>query len=233
MPNLHISTSTEEVSIGSHVMDSANGRDSSNQASKRQKTDTLLMDKFESHDSPGAVSLQVDWADVKDCFIFVVDCKPLADVINGHIKLECEELKDTIEKTVTRLAGILDVKWRPSGILTDPVRWASRKHNIVADYLCNFAMDHQKTFHEVCPIRLSQNFNLIVHSDGGARADCAAAAWVVEATSWRAEAGEWQVQTLAYSATYINSWTSSFTAEAMTLYQAVDFVSEYVGRLHS
>ena len=34
-----------------------------------------------------------------------------------------------------------------------------------------------------------------------------------------------------YSATYINCWVSSFTAETMALYQAVDFVSDFLQKL--
>ena len=169
--------------------------------------------------------------------IFSNDQAPLqdssrADVINGHMKLKCDELKDTIEKTVSKLENMLNCKWWPSGIWTDPVRWAPRKHNIVADYLCNYCMDHEQNLHETFCETLPEKFNIVVHSDGGARATCASAAWIVEATFWEAEARQWQVQPIAYSATYINNWVSSFTTETMALYQAVDFVSIFIGKLH-
>jgi len=206
---------------------------SESQPPKRLKTDILLTDRPLSHDSPKASSLQLDWAALQDCFIFVVDCKPLADVINGHTKLQCDELRDTVEKMVSKLGDIVECNWLPSGLWTDPVRWAPRKHNIVADYLCNCSMDYQKSLHETFSVVMPRNFNIIVHSDGGARTTCASAAWVAEITSWQAETREWQVQTLAYSATYINSWVSSFTAETMALYQAVDFVSSFISKLRS
>ena len=74
------------------------------------------------------------------------------------------------------------------------------------------------------PLQVPRSFNIIVHSDGGAHGTSSSAAWFVEITSWEAEAREWQVQTLTYSATYINCWGSCFTA--------VDFVSSVIGKLH-
>ena len=88
-----------------------------------------------------------------------------------------------------------------------------------------------KNLHEHFHLDLPDQFHIIVHSDGGARANCAAAAWIVEATSWQEDSGNWQVQTLSYSATYINTWVSSFTAEALALYQASDFVNIFINKL--
>ena len=130
-----------------------------------------------------------------------------------------------MEKTVASLHDILSKGWCPSGLVTDPICWARRSHNIVADYLCNYAMDHKQNLHETFQVALPEKFHIIIHSDGGARKDCASAAWVVELTTYDQTSCQWQVQTLAYSASYFDAWTSSFTAEALALYQAVSFIS--------
>ena len=54
--------------------------------------------------------------------------EPLAEVVNGHTKLQSDEMHDIIEKTVSHLEGILKSGWMPSGIWTDPIVWAWRKH---------------------------------------------------------------------------------------------------------
>ena len=94
-------------------------------------------------------------------------------------------------------------------------------------------MERHESLRETFSLFLRPHFNILVHSDGGARTNCSSAAWVAEIASWEAETGELRVETLAYSATYINCWISSFIAEAMAPYQAEDFVSNFIWKHRS
>ena len=110
--------------------------------------------------------------------------------------------------------------------------WARQKHNILADYFCNHALNLRQSVHENFDLIFPEGFNILVHSKGGARKDCSAAAWIVEITSWKSSSETWEMQQVAYSAAYIDSWMSSFTAETMALHQATDFVHHLIRRLH-
>ena len=92
-------------------------------------------------------------------------------------------------------------------------------------------MDHKQNLHETFQVTLPEKFHLIIHSDGGARKDCASAALVVELTAYDQSSGQWRTQTLAYAASYFDSWTSSFTAEALALYHAVTFIHNFSKQL--
>ena len=95
-------------------------------------------------------------------------------------------------------------------------------------------MDHKRNFQETFLDEIPREFHFIIHSDSGARhADkCAAAAWVVEMTYRDESSGHWFVQPFAFSATYINSAISSFTAEALALCQATVFINTLIHRLY-
>ena len=63
----------------------------------------------------------------------------------------------------------------------DPVLWAKRDRNSVADYyLCNHIMDTlQCAWSEVRDPDDLPKGNVVVFSDGGTRTDCSASAWVL------------------------------------------------------
>ena len=64
--------------------------------------------------------------------------------------------------------------------------------------------------------------HMVVHSDGGARAACGAAAWILEV----GHAGEFKV--LAMRGLFIEGSTSSFTAETLALESAIDYFKAFV-----
>ena len=43
------------------------------------------------HDSENVEALNFEWASPGGCFRFIVDCKPLANIINGHCILKGDE----------------------------------------------------------------------------------------------------------------------------------------------
>jgi len=71
--------------------------------------------------------------------------------------------------------------------------------------------------------------NVVVHSDGGTRANnCSAAAWVVEVGLFRA--GKWKYHTLAMSGTYLDHAVSSFLVESIALEEASLFLRRFLER---
>jgi hypothetical protein len=134
---------------------------------KRLKVITSLDGRPRVHDTLDVEPLIVEWARSHGCFMFVVDCQPLAEVVNGRAPLHAAELEDCLEQTLRDIEIILDCGWIPSGLWTDPIKWAPRAHNIVADYLCNYSMDHCTTWSHVFNDELPKEFNMLMHSDGG------------------------------------------------------------------
>ena len=154
----------------------------------------------------------------------MVDCKPLASVINGHTALVGTDVRQILESTTSNLESIILNGCLPAGLWTDPVRWARREHNVVADYLCNYAMDHCTTWHHIFSVSLPDCFNVVFHSDGGARPHCGAASWIAEASYFDELAGTWVLKPIAISGVYYETPQSSFTAEALALYHCTNFL---------
>ena len=109
--------------------------------------------------------------------------------------------------------------------------WAPRRHNVVADYLCNVAMDNGSSWSRFEDVVLPGQYNLLMHSDGGSRSTCFAVAWVVEAVFMDEQTGTWKQTLVAMSAAFLETPISSFTAEAFALYQCTTFVKSFVGKL--
>ena len=186
-----------------------------------------------NHEKAGAIATDIPWSRAGGCFCFVVDCKPLSDVINGHCTLECEEVRSVIEITLQNLEEAIDAGWVPSTFCSDPVRWVKRDHNVVADALCNRAMDCKTNIQTTFEPETATRFNILVHSDGGSRPGCSSSAWIAEAVSWDEAAARWKRTTLATSATYCDTSVSSFVAEALALYHATCFFKGILRKLGS
>ena len=98
---------------------------------------------------------------------------------------------------------------------------------------CNHAIDHCKTFQEVFSPELPERFNLLIRSDGGARASCGASAWIAEAVFWKEDAGRWERRKLDFAGAYFGCSVSSFDAEALALYHATSFIKAMIRKLPS
>ena len=189
-------------------------------------TAAQLEDRPSCHGKAEGTAVSVEWAQKHGCFLFIVDCKPLAEVINGHAHLFADELENIVDGTLSNIEYLLDSKWMPSGLRSDPIRWAPRASNVVADYLGNHSMDSCKAWQEVFDVTLPKEYNLILHIDGGARKTCGSAAWIVEATFL--DDGVWKMLPIAMSATYCNGKVSSFTAKALAPYYATSFLQCFI-----
>ena len=181
------------------------------------------------HEKPEATKIHIEWERFHGCFLFMVDCQPLSDIINGRIPLKCLDLEETLADTLHSVEKMLDCGWQPCGLWTDPVKWVPREHNVVADFLCNYSMDTCKTWHQISDLKLPDQFNLLLHSDGGARRECGSASWVVEAAFY--DDGERKLQLIAMSGTFYQAPVSSFTAEALALYHAVKHTAEFIRKI--
>ena len=106
---------------------------------------------------------------------------------------------------------------------------ARRENNRIADFLVNYTMDVGTGWQRDVPPALSDfsvlEANFIVHSDGGTRAgSCSAAAWFAEAVVWRG--GRRHLFPLRMCGVYIETPVSSFSAEALALEDAVNYLSQ-------
>jgi len=167
-------------------------------------------------------------------FVFVTDCKPLADVVNGHAPLKTDELSHLFGRITRNIFSMLSMDWSPPRVVGDPVVWQRREFNQMADYIVNHTMDEKRSWHQIFEPQV-QNFsiaeaNLIIHSDGGTRAaQCSAAAWVVEACVIRD--GHAYTFPLAMAGTYMENPISSFSSEAIALEESSEFVVKLVENL--
>ena len=103
----------------------------------KRRTLTSLDGIPSCHDKDSCDPVHIGWAKQGGCFCFVVDCKPLAGVVNGHSPLIGTEDSDTIAAILCNLEAVVANGWAPNGVWSDPIKWVKREHNVAADYLCN------------------------------------------------------------------------------------------------
>ena len=64
----------------------------------------------------------------------MVVCQPLSDIINGRIPLKYQDLEEALAATLHHVEKMLEYRWLPSDLWTDPVKWDPREHNVVVDF---------------------------------------------------------------------------------------------------
>jgi len=84
---------------------------------------------------------QVHWEKFPRSFAFVVDCKPVADILNGRCPLKSASSGPMHERMTDRIVRMLACSWGPHVRAGDPVLWQPRKYNQIADFLANHAME--------------------------------------------------------------------------------------------
>ena len=155
-------------------------------------------------------------------FSIIVDCLPLAAVVNGQTSLANPSLEPVFGRITRNLFAMLDRGWKPSRDIDDAIVWQPREFNKMADFLVNYTMDERKSWAKVFPERadVSPEANFLVHADGGTREGrCSAAAWCIEAVHVR---GQTQARSVVLIAgTFISDPVSSFLAETIALDEAV------------
>ena len=117
--------------------------------------------------------------------------------------------------------------WNPSRDIDHAVHWRPREFNKIADYLVNHTMDSKRSWPHAFPLsERSPSFksaNLLMHLDGGSRANsCSAAAWYLECV-----AGQVRFP-VAMARMFMQRPISSFEAEAIGLDEAVEALARYL-----
>ena len=87
-------------------------------------------------------------------------------MVNGVVDLNTGDLLSAFDRLVTNIELLIGCGWQPSSEGTCPVKWSCTNHNTVADYLCNYAMDHGTFWSSSADMELLQDFKLLIHSDG-------------------------------------------------------------------
>ena len=169
-------------------------------------------------------------------FRFVVDCQPLAEILNGRWLLADISCHPLFVRLARMLAELLQDGWQPRRPWDDPVEWRGRDWNGSADFMCNLAMDTQQSWHYLDMDKFvdcrRKGCNLQMHTDGGLRSHgCAATertlhAWIVTST------GNWRRILLGMGCTYLQGCPLSFHAEAMALEGGMDILLKVAQTRH-
>jgi len=160
----------------------------------------------------------------------IVDCQGLANVMAGHALLTEPACRPLFVRLARRLAILIRAGWLPRADVGSYIEWRPRRFNVVADYLCNAAMDQQQSSQFVDEQQLSRavssQSHLQLFSDGGLRpGDCAATGWILYSVSRCSE--EWLWAVLAWKTQFLEDACikSSFQVESMALDDAGQFLS--------
>ena len=172
---------------------------------------------------------QLPWDTAAGNFVFIVDCKPVADILSGRALLQLAELQPVYERMTANICRLLGSGWEPHQLIGDPVVWERRENNCIADYIVNHTMDRREDWTQVFDA-INENIwsgNLICHSDGGRRDEsCAGAAWFLESRT--VNCGAPVCSPRAMRGIFIASPTSSFIAESLALDDAISYVCRLI-----
>ena len=164
---------------------------------------------------------QITWHRPSRCFAFIVDCKPLAEIMNGAVPLHWDnDLEPCIERMTDNIFSLLRMGWTTSNEHTDPITWRRREHNKIADHLVNYTMDSGSTWAQIIDPPedglLVKDLVYVCHSDGGTRGDtCSAAGWIIEAGQIRN--GRCKFFPVGMGGTFLQPAVSAFKAECIAL----------------
>ena len=86
----------------------------------------------------------VNWWRERGCFCFIVDCKPLAQVLSGHAPLRVPSMTPLFERMASTLFDLLEAGLTPCEQSEDPVLWHRREFNKMADFAVNHTMDRKQ-----------------------------------------------------------------------------------------
>ena len=171
----------------------------------------------------------ISWERRNNGFIFVVDCQPLQRITCGHTPLLHDAYTPLFHRIVNNIGDIFKEGLLPPKLVDDPVLLVKRDQNKLADYLCNVAMDRQRSWRKERRIDMPTEYHWFAVSDGGARAHCSACGWAVGICFWVDRA--WKFEPLVVAAEYLDPRVNSFLAEALALEHATLELKSFVKRL--
>ena len=100
----------------------------------------------------GTACPEIKWWRHTGCFAFVVDCKPLAEVLKGQVPLARPDQQPIFERSSNRIGDMVQACWTPASPIAYPVMWHRREYNKVADYIVNLTMDLRNDWHKHVPL---------------------------------------------------------------------------------
>ena len=174
---------------------------------------------------------EILWESPRGRFVFIVDCQPLAQILNGEAPLQQSALQPVFERMTRNLFQMISAGWSPYCLSASPVAWHRREYNKVADYIVNHTMEKREDWmhsrHHDTNLGIG---NFICHSDGGTRqGTCSAAGWIIEAVVQ--ESGQSLQLPIAMSGKYLPGHVSPFTAELIALDEAISYMYQIVSNI--
>ena len=208
------------------VAESVPKKDESARCPRRRPIEHNLEDLPSTH---GEDCADIPWWRNAACFAFIVDCKPLADILNGKAPLKAPGLAPIFDRMTKMLFELILRNWSPHDCIADPITWQRREHNKKADFIVNHTMDRKQDWKREFQPPFSdftlRDANLICHSDGGTRGEaCSAAGWIIEASVTRD--GAISIFPLVWCGKYFAEPLSSFLAEAIAVEDMITYISE-------
>ena len=79
----------------------------------------------------------------------IVDCLDPEQLFDGHALLSSPELRPICVRIARALTVLYERGWKPRRNIGKFVDWRPRRYNVVADHLCNAAMDGERHEHTV------------------------------------------------------------------------------------
>ena len=179
------------------------------------------------------VSQLIVWEKNACCFVFIVDCQPLADVMNGKAPLKAPGLAPVFERLTSRLFDMLQSGWGLHTQTADPISWQRRSFNKVADYLLNYTMDSGCDWLQIFDVPVSDfrasMANFMCHSDSGTRqGSCSGIGWHIEALI--SQDGAQRTFPVAVGGKFMKTPISSFTTQLLALDDVINHLSNIVLR---
>ena len=166
-------------------------------------------------------------------FQIVVDCKPLKQVLCGHLALERDACRPVFERMAERMFNLYDLGLHPPSNLEDPVLWVRRHLNRQADALCNAAMDARRDWRRTWPAPScleSGKYGILAFSDGGYRGpNQAAIGWTIYLVD--TSGSTILIEPLAAEAKFVSEGIhDSFLAEGLALDACIEHIHKYIRR---
>ena len=160
-----------------------------------------------------------------------VDCRALAEILNGRAALWSSDLRPLFVRISRLLAQLLQCGVRPRVDTADLIEWRPRSYNAVADHYCNIAMDSQTSKAVLSKVAVceawSGHHNLHLYTDGGVRPSHAATGWVLYSVSSHGSIPIWTKTCWAFNC-LSNSDVTPFLSECLALEDALVFLQQAV-----
>ena len=109
------------------------------------------------------------WDGFKKRLWIQVDCKGVADILNGDAQLKGTHLEPVFRRCTKSMVRLFANGWYPRRDIDNLIHWYKREYNPVADHLVNAAMDSNSDWQWQDDSQLSVTGSYKICVDGGLR----------------------------------------------------------------